>query len=315
MTSAAAVPGAVLPGRAGRPAASGATADGGAADGGAVESGAVESGAAQGGAAQGGAAQGGAAEVVGWGDDERPDRPGRSSRWLSDLSHDRRLVPLTVVLGAVALFASLISEWQVTVVDGTVFGAGEVGDRPVAVGVADLGAWGGGYLVGIFLLVASVVLMLFGPSAGRAYARLVALSTGGVLLGLLAGLLAELTTNSRALTLGTVLVLEEDQFSIAQGRGGYCAVAGVLAVLVATVLAGRHLPTGAVPQPGEPVPAATPGDADEPDADRPWRRPRDTGDDDDAPDVPFELSVSSAEPFTPLTDVHDAYRRPDAISG
>ena len=256
-----------------------------------------------------------AAEVVEWGDDERPQRPGRSPRWLSDLAGDRRVVPLTVALGGVALFASLISEWQVTVVDGTVFGAGEVGDRPVAVGVADLGAWGAGYLVGMFLLVAAVVLMLLGPSAGRVYARLVALSTGGALLALLAGLLSELTTNSRALSLGTVLLLEEDQFSLAQGRGGYCAVAGVLAVLLATVLAGRHLPGGAAPQPGGPVPAPAAGDHDEPDADQPWRRPRDAGDDDDAPDVPFELSVSSAEPFTPLTDVHDAYRRPDAISG
>jgi hypothetical protein len=254
----------------------------------------------------------GAAEVVAWGD-ERAQPPGRSPRWLSGLVHDRRVVPLTAALGGVALFASLISEWQVTVVDGTAFGESQVGQRPIVVGVADLDAWGGGYLVGLLLLTASMVLMLFGAPAGRAYARLVALSTGGVLLALLAALLYDLDTHSLAFSPAETLFVEEAQVSLAAGRGGYCAVVGVLAILLAAALAGRQLRTGAVAQPGRAGPAPAPGD-DEPDADRPWRRPRDTGDD-DAPDVPFELSVSPAEPFTPLTDGHDTYRRPDAISG
>ncbi len=256
---------------------------------------------------------GGAAEVVEWGDD-RPQHPRRSSRWLGELVDDRRMVPLAAVLGGVALFASLISEWQVTVVDGVVFGESQVGERPIAVGVADLGASGSGYLVGLLLLVASMVLLISGPPAGRAYARLIALSTGGALLALLAGVLSDLDANSRAFGPGEVFFLEEAQVSLTLGRGGYCAVAGVLAILLAALLAGRHLRTRAVPQPGGSVPAATPHRGDDPDADRPWRRPGDPGDD-DAPDVPFELSVSSAEPFTPLTDVHDTYRRPDAISG
>jgi hypothetical protein len=259
-------------------------------------------------------------EVVEWGspDAHEPQRPARpQQQWLPAVPADRRLVPLTAALGGVGLFASLISEWQVTAIDGTAFGAGEVGARPVAVGIADLGAWGGGYLVGLFVLVAAAVLMVFGPPAGRVYGRLVVLSTAGVLLALLAGLLSELGTNTRALSYATVLSLEADQLTMQYGRGGYCAVAGVLAVLLAAVLAGRRVPAPAAPTPvpadGQPVAATTTPDA--PAADWSWRRPRDDDEDDRSPDEPYELTVSGTEPFTPLADSHDTYRRPDPISG
>jgi hypothetical protein len=274
-----------------------------------------------------GVAPAGVPEVVQWGGEESPARPARTpQRSLAALASDRRLVPTAAALGAVALFGSLISEWQITAIDGTAFGAGEVGPRPVAVGIADLGAWGGGYLAGLFLLVAATVVMLFGPPAGRVYARLAALSCGGVLLALLAALLTELGDTSRALSYATVLTLEADQIALTSGRGGYCAVAGVLAVLLAAVLAGRHLPDGrptavtsAGPRAGTPEGAAAgaPEGAAQPAGDWPWRPPgpADDPDDDGSPAQPFELTVSPADPFTSLGDARDTYRRPDSISG
>jgi hypothetical protein len=98
---------------------------------------------------------------------------------------------------------------------------------------------------------------------------------------------------------------------VATGRGGYCAAAGVLLVLLAAVLAGRRLAhpptaTGAGP-------ALRPGVGPEPVLDWPWQRPEAA--DGESPGTPLELTVSAADAFTPLTDGHDAYRRPDAISG
>jgi hypothetical protein len=244
-------------------------------------------------------------EVVEWGDadatgDPEPDRPS-----FAGVAGDPRVVMVAAVLGGLALFGSLISEWQITSIDGVAFGAGEVGLRPLSVGLVELGAWGGGYLAGLFVLVAATVLMIFGPPAGRAYARLVTLSTGGMLLALLAAMLMELGENTRALSIATVLNNQELQLVLAYGRGGYCAVAGVLAVTLAAVLAGRHLPAA--------VPAVRQATTETPETDDDvWRRP---ADEDGAPEAPYQLEVSATPPFTPPADTHDSYRRPDSISG
>ena len=57
-------------------------------------------------------------EVVEFGGDP-PASPRRrqASGALRALATDRRVVPLTALLGAVAVLASLISEWQITTVD------------------------------------------------------------------------------------------------------------------------------------------------------------------------------------------------------
>jgi hypothetical protein len=90
--------------------------------------------------------------------------------------------------------------------------------------------------------------------------------------------------------------LERDQVTIDLGRGVWCAAVGAALVLVAMVLAGRHL--GAAP--------AAPGPADGVDAEPPaaveapvwsWRRPA-TGAEDGPPDAPFDLTVTPAKPFT-----------------
>src|SRR4051794_31869235 len=119
-------------------------------------------------------------EMLTFGDEERPARP--ALRWLAGLRDDRRIAPVAAGLGAVALVVSLLAEWQVTSVHQGLFGGDEeAATRSLTTGVGDLGGWTGCYLAGLFVLVGVVTLLLFGPWPGRAYARLVALSTGAVL--------------------------------------------------------------------------------------------------------------------------------------
>ena len=244
--------------------------------------------------------------VVEFGVQQGEPRPGRP-RWhtggfLAGLAADRRTVPLSALLGAVAVFGSLVSEWQVTSVDLTAFGGVRTSDRPMTAGVADLGGWGGGYLAGLFVLSAAIVLVLFGPAPGRRYARLIGLSGGGVLLGTLVAMAQSLRHGSRALDLVYTLSLSPDQLRLTYGRGLWCAFAGVAAAMLALYLAGRH-----IPEPAEPV-------ADRPAGDRPapetesaawsWRRPPSDRDDRERPAVePFDLTVSPA-PYTQLDEDH-----------
>lgn len=241
--------------------------------------------------------------VVEIGTEPGEPRAGRR-RWnlteiATSLAADRRVVPLSGAVGGVALFASLISEWQITTVDTSRFADSETGARPLTAGLADLGALGSGFLTGVFLLVITTVLVLFGPAAGRGYARLIGLSTGGVLLALLAALASSLGDSSRAVEGIFVLEFEEDQLQLSYGRGIWCAVVGVAAVLLALHLSARHGPSV--------TPAAGPDSADEI-GEEPnlwsWRRPQ-SDFDDRPPDEPFDLTVSSTRPFTSLSDDRD----------
>jgi hypothetical protein len=225
--------------------------------------------------------------------------------FAKSLGSDRRVVPLAAVLGGVALFGSLVSEWQITAVDTTAFGGVQAGNRPVASGIADLGGWAGGYLVGLFVLVATTVLVLFGPVPGRRYARLVGLSGGGLLLAMLAAIVSNLGDSTRALDVVFTLALNDDQLELSYGRGIWCAVFGVAATMVALYLAGRHAlpPAGAGPgdemSDGEATPESPPMVWS-------WRRPRDTdADDEQPPPEPFGLTVTSSRPFTSLMDDRD----------
>ena len=294
------------------------------------------------------------AAVLEWGGEaEGPTKPSaprgrRPARLAREFLGDRRLVPLAAGLGGVGMFASLLSEWQVTAVDGNIFGDSSVGNRPIPSGVGELGGWGGGYLVGVLLLTTAVVILLFGPVAGRRYARLAAVSTGGVLLAMLAALASDLDGNSRALDRVLTIQLEANQFQVAYGRGVWCALFGVAAMTLAAYLAGRHLApeparSAAAPRTDKPAvtgpavtgpaatgpaatgPAATRLAADRPPGDEPqagepgdefperagdwlWRRPTSARDDDEVPGTALELTVSPATPFTPQSDDRDKLR-------
>jgi hypothetical protein len=251
--------------------------------------------------------------VVEFGAEEKPRRP-RVARfsvvgWVSAVAADRRLVPVAAALGGVALFASSVSEWQVTKIDATLLGGDQVGMQPVASGVADLGASGAGYLLGVFALVAAAVLVLFGPAPGRRYARLIGLSTGGTLLALLAGLASDLGDSSRALGRAYSAQVAPEQVQISYGRGLWCAVFGVAAVTLALVVAGRHLlpPEHAAAEPAAGVdPVAEQVPVDEAPPVWSWRKPRDVGEEDGwRPEEPFDLTVRSAKPFTPSGEDRD----------
>jgi hypothetical protein len=254
--------------------------------------------------------------VVEFGPD--PDGPrSRRRRWsvtelAVGLAADRRSVPVAATVGAVALFASLMSEWQITVMDTTPFNDNRGGNRPLAAGLADLGALGGGYVAGLFVLAAATVLVLFGPPAGRPYARLLGLTTGGVLLGLLAAVAAELDHTSRAVDTIFTLDLDENQLQLSYGRGLWCAVFGVAAASLALHLAGRHLrPAPEVSTDHDQVAPAY-----EPPVVWSWRRPKDDRDDDEQPpDAPFNLTVSPTTPFTSLSDDRDKPSGANGTSG
>jgi hypothetical protein len=229
--------------------------------------------------------------VVEFGPAPQPRRRWSTAGLGRDLAADRRLVPVAAALSAVALFASLISEWQVTTVNAELLDEG-IGNRPLPTEVTDLGALGAGYLVGLFPLVAAVVLTMFGPPAGRPYLRLTGLSVAGTLLGLLVAITATLGGQSLAVARIYAIQLGEDRLTAGYGRGVWCAFAGVLLALLALHLAGRHLPAAAAADPGEPA-------GPEPEAVWTWRRPPGAANERRDPDQPLELTVAPARPFTP----------------
>jgi hypothetical protein len=212
------------------------------------------------------------------------------------LAADRRSVPLAAAVGGVALFASLISEWQITAMDTDLNGVVS-GTHPIPASIGDLGAFGAGYLVGLFLLVAAVALVLFGPPAVRTYARLLGLSASGVLFGLLAAIYADLGDVSRSIE-RIYTLMEGDQPELTYGRGIWCAVFGVAAMTLALYLAGRHAP--------QVVADTEPADEELLPVVWSWRRPpRPDEEEERPPDEPFGLSVSSTSPFLSLSDVRD----------
>jgi hypothetical protein len=164
--------------------------------------------------------------------------------------------------------------------------------------LADLGGWGGGYLAGLLVLVPAVVLTLFGPAAGRRYARLTALSVAGVLLAMVAAIGSYLGDTSRILGQLNAINLDADQVAISVGRAVWCAAAGVALVLLAMVLAGRH--QAVVPEPAE---AEAEAEAVTEAPAWSWRRP--AGREDEPPDAPFDLTVGPAKPFTTSPDNTD----------
>ncbi|WP_189332070.1 hypothetical protein [Actinoplanes ianthinogenes] len=201
-------------------------------------------------------------------------RAGRVGGFLRGLGADARLAPLVAGLGAVAGFASLISEWQVTTVQGLEFSSTEVGaTKMLPADLIDLGGIGAAYVGGLFLLVITVVLALFGPEGGRRYARLAGLAAGGMLLALLLAMLQLMNDATRVIARFYTIDLTSENLKLAYGRGLWCALAGVAAGLIALWLSGRATRRPAAPR-------WAPEDAD-----------------DDEPDNSLELSIMPTAPF------------------
>ncbi|GLY04928.1 MULTISPECIES: hypothetical protein [Actinoplanes] len=227
-------------------------------------------------------------EVVNFGspDPESGEPRGRSvsnrvTTFLHGLRADRRLPVLTAGLGAVALFASLVSEWQVTTVEGISYSDEDLADRQILpADLIDLGGIAAGYLGGLFLLVIAVVLTLFGPPAGRRYAKLTGLATGGLLTALLMALVQLLGSETRLVSRYFTMQLDTTQTAVAYGRGLWCALAGVAAAMIALGIGDRT-------------------DAEE---EAPlWSR---DDEDEDEPEVdePLDLTITSSTPFAAYPD-------------
>jgi hypothetical protein len=164
-------------------------------------------------------------------DPETGDEPPRRA-FLRGLLTDRRLPVLIAALGAVAAFGSLVSEWQTTTMDGLALGGDALGqERVLLTSLIDLGGAGAGYLTGLLLLTIAVVLTVFGPPAGRPFARLAGFAVGGVLLALLLALVQHL--NHGSLLIPEYYTTDQDPLRVAHGRGLWCALAAVGAALVA----------------------------------------------------------------------------------
>ncbi|MFI1992391.1 hypothetical protein [Actinoplanes sp. NPDC020271] len=199
--------------------------------------------------------------------DSESERPG----FFRGLSSDHRVAPLVAGLGAVAAFGSLISEWQVTTVDGLLYGSDEVAEtKMLPTDLFDLGGVAGAYVAGLLLLVMAVLLAILGPEPGRRYARLAGFGAGGVLLALLAASIQLLGTQSRQITSFYSIALDTEHLKVGLGRGLWCAIAGVVAALVALWLAGRG-PAGPRRERAQTAPPEV--------------------------DQPMDLSVTPAEPF------------------
>ncbi|GIF07658.1 hypothetical protein [Actinoplanes siamensis] len=203
---------------------------------------------------------------------------GQSRGFLRDLWTDRRVAPLIAGLGGVAAFVSLISEWQVTTVDGLVYGADEVGEtKMLPADLFDLGGGGAAYVGGLLVLAVTVVLAVSGPRAGRRYARLSGLSAGGVLFALLLAMIQLLGEQSRLISRFYTIEVDAEHLRVALGRGLWCALAGVAAAMIALWLSGS-----ARERPAKPAEPADPEMAE-----------------------PLELSITPAEPFVFTPDNRD----------
>lgn len=223
--------------------------------------------------------------VVAWGHDET-DGPDRPVHRLAGLGRDRRLPAVLAGLGAVAAFASLVGEWSVMTVPRT----GPTGEETIQVpaGVADVGNFGTGYLIGLLALAGCVALVLFGSPGARHNARVLALTLAGGLLVLLAtGALALEQAAERRL-----FYPADEGFRLDYGRGLAMAFVAAALLGLAAYRAGGQLDRSHRDGDGAPT---RPGR---------WRqRPATTDRDDHA--GPADLTVEPAVPFA----------RPEPLNG
>ncbi|MFC0532968.1 hypothetical protein [Phytohabitans kaempferiae] len=247
------------------------------------------------------------AAVVEFGADEPVRGRPRISQVLTGVRRDWRLVPMVAGLGAVAIFASMVGEWQVTTFTGQDFIGPGQSVQPTTAGIAELGGFGTGYLIGVFVIVGCVALVLFGRPALRDQVRILGLTAAGVLGAVLVSVAVWLDDNSAAFAAADIFVGPQGPpYELAYGRGLTMAFLGVAGLAAALHLAGRLMPT----PPAQPAVAPATADAEPPPApeeqpDWPWRRPRAAREsaeaDTDLP-PPADLTVGPTAPFLPMPD-------------
>lgn len=252
------------------------------------------------GVAGGGDATEPGAAVVTWGGTDRDG--GRAFRRVGRFGRDGRLVPVVAVLGAGASGTALVEVWAVTTIP-----SGTVGmDEPVVLssGVADLAAFGVGYLVAVLGVVGCLALVLFGQPAVRHTARVLGLALSGGALGVLAAVTVSVETIIDRWQAYGELAGVTREF----GPGLIQAYLGVAGLGLALLLAGPFVPRTPAPtgagaaataDPAGPAGPGAAGTGPEP-VDWPWRRPRRRADPDPADDGrpgPIDLTVTPTKPF------------------
>lgn len=227
-----------------------------------------------------------------------PDRPASRrpalGRLLRGARLDDRAVPALAGLGAVAVFVSLISPWQMATVDAAY--AERIGlPQELSAGLTDLGSWGTGYLLAGFGLAACVALVLFGATEVRRHARLAGLGLGGALFAMVVALAVELSQRS---VLFSVYYENGAGAATTYRSGLYLAFVGVAALTGSLYLAGQ-LPAPATATGTERVSAGAEAGADEAQASSlwHWRRRSRAAADANEPPPPADLTVSPAAPF------------------
>jgi hypothetical protein len=245
------------------------------------------------------------AAVVEFGGQEPRSRRAALNDVLGKLRHDRRVVPVVAGLAALALFASLAGEWQVTTINEPDFFGQGLSPAPVPAGLGELGGWAAAYLIGVFALVACVALVLFAQPAVRDLARVIGLAVAGTLGAVVVAIAFDLNDRSVAVaSLGIYNGPDAPQYELTYGRGLTMAFLGVGGLALALYLAGRLMPAAA----GSIATGAASAESDDlapAESDWPWRRPAAKETQAEEIAQPIDLTVSPAAPFVPLTDQPD----------
>lgn len=159
------------------------------------------------------------ATTVEWGGRERRGRLATlvTGRW-------RRAAVLALAgLGALAVFGSLVGDWQV--IDDFPGGPGP-GTDPRAFGIGVMHVWGIWWLVSATVLLTCVVLALSGEPAVRTGVRTIGLAAGVVLLVFLVAASISLSTES-------IWSIGRQPTEIGLGQGVHLAFAAVVLLLAA----------------------------------------------------------------------------------
>jgi hypothetical protein len=257
---------------------------------------------------------GSAPAVVEWGSDASPRR-NAWSRLMASPRLDSRVVPVIAGIGGIAIFASFIGEWQITVIPGDNT-TGSVGQR-ITVGLGGIDGWSTGYLMGVFAVVACSVLALFGAQPVRHHARQVGLAMVGALGAVLIAATVELGRSSVVYSYLRSPTIQEFQSNVEYGRGLYMAFVGVGALALALFLTGRLAPPpasgqagasdaaglpaqhGPYPADGAPGPSSYASYEGEDEQARWWRRGASA--EPSGPPSPPDLTVGPALPFAQTT--------------